>query len=117
MMYSIWTLKCLGLITFFVALSACDLLQRGLDQEDMNVYFYAPDGEETYLGVVRGITMCRSTVVSKAKALAFDGDGGLPENPGKDEHILSSDANSGKPGWTYHCCWKTTTNTCKEKLK
>lgn len=107
----------LGIFTLVVTLSACDLLQRGLDQEDMNVYFYKPDGEELYLGLVRGINLCRSTVVSKAKALAFDGDGGMPVNPGENEHILSDETNTGKPGWTYHCCWKTTTNTCKEKLK
>jgi len=116
-MYIQWTYKYLVIITFIVTLSACDFLQRGLDQEDMNVYFYEPDGEETYLGVVRGINLCRSAVVTKAKTLALEGDGGMPESPGENEHILSSDANSGNPGWTYHCCWKTTTNTCEEKLK
>ena len=117
MMYSKWTLNYLGIITFLVALSSCDLLQRGLDQEDMNVYFYKPDGEELYLGVVRGINFCRTTVTSKAKALSFAGDGGMPANPGDNEHILSDTSNTTGPGWTYHCCWKTTTNTCKEKLK
>ena len=107
----------LGIVVLFLTLSACDLLQRGLDKEEMNVYFYKPDGEEMYLGVVRGIHMCRSTVASKAKALSFAGDGGVPVNPGANEQILANETNSGSPGWTYHCCWKTTTNTCKEKLK
>ena len=117
MIYTQWTLKYLGVFALIVILSACDILQRGLDQEDMNVYFYKPDGEELYLGVVRGINLCRSTVVAKANKLGFDGDGGVPVNPGENEHILSDETNTGKPGWTYHCCWKTVTDTCKEKLK
>ena len=110
-------LKYLGIAALFVTLSACDLLQRGLDQEEMNVYFYKPGGEELYLGVVRGINLCRSTVLKKAQQFNFEGDGGVPTNPKKNEHILADETNTGGPGWTYHCCWKIVTNTCEEKLK
>ena len=110
-------LKYLAATAYILSLSSCDLLQRGLDQEEMNVYFYKPDGGELYLGVVRGISLCRSTVVSKAKTLNFDGDGGIPINPLKNEHILAEERNTRKPGWRYHCCWKTVTNSCEEKLK
>ena len=116
-MYIKRALKYFCVSTLLIGLCACDILQRGLDQEDMNIYFYKPDGEEIYLGVVRGINLCRSTVAAKAKTLTFDGSGGIPMNPGENEHILLDETNSGKPGWTYHCCWKTTTKTCKEKLK
>ena len=98
-------------------ISGCDLLGRTLEQEDMNVYFYKPDGEELYLGVVRGITLCRSTVLERAKLLSLDGNGGMPANPGKNEKIAADESNTSGPGWTYHCCWKTVTQTCKEKLK
>lgn len=110
-------LKFLGISALFVALSGCDLLQKGLDQEDMNVYFYKPGGEELYLGVVRGIGLCRSTVLKKAQQFNFEGEGGTPTNPGENEQILADETNTGNPGWTYHCCWKTTTQTCKAKLK
>jgi len=109
--------KFFGIFAVIMTLISCDLLQRGLDQEEMNIYFYKPGGEEIYLGVVRGINLCRSTVVKKAQQLGFEGGGGVPENPKKNEHILADESNTGGPGWTYHCCWKVVTNTCKEKLK
>lgn len=109
--------KYFGISILFVALSGCGLLQRSLEQEDMNVYFYKPDGKELYLGVVRGISLCRSTVLDKARSFNFEGDGGIPANPGKNEKIPAKEINTGGPGWTYHCCWKTVTDTCKQKLK
>ncbi len=98
-------------------ITGCEVLQRTLEQEEMNVYFYTPEGEEQYLGVVRGISLCRSAVLDKAKLLNFEGNGGMPANPKKNEQILANESNTGGPGWTYHCCWKTVTDTCKEKLK
>ncbi len=109
--------KYFGMSALIMTLFACDLLQKSLDQEEMNVYFYKPGGEELYLGVVRGINLCRSTVVKKAQDFGFEGDGGVPENPKENEHILADESNTGGPGWTYHCCWKIVTNTCEEKLK
>ena len=98
-------------------ITGCEILQRTLEQEEMNVYFYTPEGEEMYLGVVRGISLCRSAVLDKAKLLNFEGKGVMPANPKKNEQILANESNTGGPGWTYHCCWKTVTDTCKEKLK
>ena len=106
-----------ALLALLTAISGCDVLQRTLEQEDMNVYFYTPEGEELYLGVVRGISLCRTTVSNKAKSLNFEGTGGMPVNPAKNEKIVADDSNTSGPGWNYHCCWKTVTDTCKEKLK
>ena len=109
--------KFLGIFTLLVTLSSCDLLGRKLSQEEMNVYFYHPDGKELYLGVTRGIHVCRSTVTKKAKQLGYEGDGGMPPDAGKNDLIPADETNTGGPGWTYHCCWKVVTDTCKQKLK
>ncbi len=106
-----------AIFIFLTTISGCDILGRTLEQEEMNVYFYTPDREELYLGVVRGITLCRSTVLDKAKLLNLEGNGGMPTNPGKNKKIVADESNSSGPGWTYHCCWKTVTDTCKAKLK
>ena len=110
--------KFLVISTLLVSLSACDLLGRKLSQEEMNVYFYKPDGEEIYLGVTRGIHICRNTVLEKAKQFGFEGDGGMPANAGKNDLVPADETNTTVgEGWTYHCCWKVVTDTCKQKLK
>ena len=104
---------------FIIALSGCDMLGKTLEQEDMNLYFYSPDGEEAYLGVHRGIHTCRDFATNKAQQLGYEGDGGRPVDPPKNTQIPVDETNTsvGSGAWTYHCCWKTTTTTCKAELK
>ena len=60
----------------------------------MNVYFYYPNGQEVYLGKVRGISQCQNI----ASSFAYN-------------------EKQGQSNWDYLCCTIKRGSSCYEKIR
>lgn len=84
--------RILALLFIAIALVACE---ENLENAEFNAYFFYPDDQNEYLGLVQGLSACQSAASAKAHSLRM----------------------SSSSGWSYICCKKTSKSSCATKHK